>query len=69
MKKSCPKCQASMAEGFMPDETDNGRKVSRWVEGQPEKRWYGLRLRGKATFYIQTYRCPRCGFLENYAPG
>lgn len=67
-RKECPKCGVSMAEGFIPDEMDNGRKVSKWIEGSPEKRWYGLKVRGKAQFYVQTYRCPRCGFLENYAP-
>ncbi|MBO9575910.1 MAG: hypothetical protein J7494_09260 [Sphingobium sp.] len=68
-RKTCPKCQASMVEGFIPDETENGRKVTKWVEGAPEKRWYGLKYRGKAKFYVQTFRCSRCGFLENYATG
>ena len=68
-RKSCPKCQGSMSEGFMPDQMDNSRKVTKWVEGAPDKRWYGLKIRGKAQYYIQSFRCSRCGYLENYAPG
>lgn len=68
-RKDCPKCGASMAEGYIPNESDSGRKVNKWVEGSPEKRWYGLKVRGKAQFYVQTFRCSRCGFLENYALG
>jgi predicted nucleic-acid-binding Zn-ribbon protein len=67
MRKDCPKCGASMTEGFIPDESDNGRKVNKWIEGAPEKHWYGLKLRGKTRYYIQTFRCNRCGYLENYA--
>jgi rubredoxin len=68
-KKTCPKCQGSMSEGFIPGWSDGGAKASSWVEGQPDKRWWGLKLRGKAQFSVQSYRCSRCGFLENYAAG
>ncbi len=67
---SCPKCQGSMTEGFVLDVNQGGsRTVSTWVEGAPEKRWYGLKVSGKAKYEIQTWRCGRCGFLESYAKG
>ncbi len=69
LRKTCPKCQASMTEGFIPDQMDNGRKVTKWVEGPPDKRWYGIQIRGKTQFYVQSFRCTRCGYLEDYAPG
>lgn len=64
----CPKCQGSMSEGFVLDVKDGGsRAVSSWVEGAPQKAWYGLKLRGRTQHEIQTWRCGRCGFLESYA--
>ena len=59
-----------MAEGFVLDADGNGsRKVNRWIEGAPEKHWYGLKVRGRKQFDVQTFRCNRCGYLESYAPG
>ncbi len=69
LRKTCPKCQSSMTEGFIPDQSENGSKVSKWIEGLPEKRWWGLKVRGKTQFAVQTFRCMRCSYLENYAPG
>jgi predicted nucleic-acid-binding Zn-ribbon protein len=68
-RKTCPKCNGAMAQGFRPDQMQEGTKASKWVEGPPDKRWYGLRLRGKVQFEIQSFRCTRCGYLEDYAPG
>jgi hypothetical protein len=66
--KTCPKWQASMGEGFVIDRTDNGRAVSSWIEGAPEKsRWTGVKLKGKTTIEIATWRCASCGFRESYA--
>ncbi len=70
MRKDCAKCGASMTEGFVLDAgSEGGGKVSRWIEGPPEKRWWGFRLRGKKQIDVQTYRCNRCGYLESYAAG
>jgi ribosomal protein S27AE len=68
---SCPKCQGSMTQGFVTEHTHGGgHAVSNWVEGAPEKSfWTGVRLRGKTQYEIETWRCGRCGFLENYARG
>jgi len=57
-----------MTKGFVLDVKDGGsRAVSTWVEGAPEKRWYGLKVSGKPQHEIETWRCSRCGFLESYA--
>ena len=65
---SCQKCQSSMKQGFVIDHTYGSRGVSTWIEGAPEKSvWVGVKLSGKKAFEVQTWRCPRCGFLENYA--
>ena len=58
-----------MVEGYMLDVTQNGaRSVSKWIEGAPAKSFFvGLKISGRANLQIQTWRCGRCGFLENYA--
>ena len=65
---TCPKCHSSMVEGFVADRTDSGWRVSGWVEGTPEKNfWGGVKLRGKKPAEIATWRCRSCGFLESHA--
>jgi hypothetical protein len=57
-----------MTEGFVVDNTHGGRGVSSWVEGEPQKSfWVGVSLAGKEPVEIRTFRCNRCGYLENYA--
>jgi rubredoxin len=66
--KQCPKCSASMAEGFVLDTSHGTMGVSSWIEGPPEKSvWTGVKLTGRPRSEIATWRCGRCGFLENYA--
>lgn len=66
--RTCPKCQASMTEGFVIDQKEGGRAVSSWLEGAPDKSiWVGVKLGGKTPIEIATWRCGSCGFLENYA--
>ena len=65
---SCPKCQSSMKRGFLLDHTYGSRAAASWVEGEPERSiWYGVKLSGKKVMEIETWRCSKCGFLENYA--
>lgn len=65
---SCPKCQGTMAEGFVAAEKSGFPVVSSWVQGPPEKGWWGnVKMRGKP-ITIATWRCQRCGYLENFAP-
>jgi predicted nucleic-acid-binding Zn-ribbon protein len=64
----CPKCSGKMQEGFIYDQSDAIRLVSKWVEGVPEKSiWTGLKLKGRKTIETRTFRCDKCGFLESYA--
>lgn len=64
----CPKCQGSMAEGFIVSEKHGIPATASWAEGAPRKGWWGdVKIPGKP-LPIATWRCNRCGFLENYAP-
>jgi hypothetical protein len=67
--RQCPKCSSSMSEGFVADRTHHSAAaVPSWVEGEPERSvWTGLKLSGRSRFDIATWRCTRCGFLEQYA--
>ena len=59
-----------MDEGFIPEMTRHSQNVDTWFEGRPEKSfWTGLKTRGRKNYKIESWRCGRCGFLENYAPG
>jgi hypothetical protein len=58
-----------MAEGFTLAQRDDYRRLAGWVAGAPRKQFLlGLKLPHKP-LDIQTWRCQRCGFLENYAKG
>jgi predicted nucleic-acid-binding Zn-ribbon protein len=66
---TCPKCGIGLQEGFILDQTRNSRVAAEWVEGQPERSfWLGLKLKGRKKLAISGHRCPRCGYLELYAP-
>jgi ribosomal protein S27AE len=67
---SCPKCGGRQVQGFILDHADGQpKKVTSWVEGAPEKGWFGgVKIRGKRTLEIESWRCDKCGFLESYAP-
>ena len=58
-----------MDQGFVPEAKDHSTKPETWIEGAPQKRWYGLKIRGLRRLEIETWRCGRCAFLESYAPG
>lgn len=65
----CPKCQSAMTEGFVAGEKYGMPTVSSWIEGAPKKGWWGdVKTPGKPV-PIATWRCQRCGYLENYARG
>jgi hypothetical protein len=63
---TCPKCGSPMTTGFLLDMKDSA-KVTEWVEGAPEKSFWGLKLKGRRRFPVTADRCERCGFLELYA--
>lgn len=59
-----------MEVGFTVDHAhSNYPSTAKWTAGVPEKSfWTGLKLRGKQRLEIVTYRCPKCGLLQSYAP-
>jgi predicted nucleic-acid-binding Zn-ribbon protein len=67
--KSCGKCGAAMAAGFILDEGGYGMmEIGRWQEGAPSKSvWTGIKTSKAQQRPIQTWRCSACGFLESYA--
>ena len=68
-KATCPKCGGRMEQGILLELKDgNQNAVTEWVEGTPEKRWWGLSIRGRRKVPVETWRCGRCAFLESYAP-
>jgi hypothetical protein len=70
MSKTCHRCGGRMTEGFVLDHTQGGYKQSTWVEGPAEKSvWVGLKLKGRKKIPMTSYRCERCGLVENYTEG
>jgi len=63
----CPKCQAKMEAGIIPDEGQGYTHMSKWVEGLPPTGLFGLKLKGRRQFAITAHRCTGCGYLESYA--
>lgn len=58
-----------MTEGFINTEKSGMPAVTTWVEGPPAKGWWGNIKTPGTPLKIATWRCKRCGFLENYASG
>jgi hypothetical protein len=66
---ACPKCQGAMEEGFILSERETYRRAAGWLTGAPKRSLLlGLKLPHKP-IAIQSWRCQRCGLLENYAKG
>lgn len=65
----CPKCRITMESGLLLDKGHaNSLIATEWLEGAAEKNfWTGLKTKGKERLPVQTFRCPRCGYLESYA--
>jgi hypothetical protein len=44
------------------------REVSTWQSGEPKKSiWVGVKTSKKDQLEIASFRCDRCGYLEQYA--
>lgn len=57
-----------MEEGFLLDKGHyNSLSSGSWVAGKPTTSFFGMSLRGKVTYAVQTFRCLACGYLESYA--
>jgi hypothetical protein len=67
--RECPKCQGRVSEGFIIDQGHGTYSVSTWQKGVAQKSiWTGVKRDKSNQLQIVTYRCDRCGYLENYAP-
>jgi hypothetical protein len=65
---NCPFCRERMERGFILD-GQHGRLVdAQWYEGAPQRSfWTGIKIKNVKHHPILSFRCPRCGFLANYA--
>ncbi len=65
---NCSKCSGALVHGFTAELTGGPPMVGFWVEGEPKKAWFGLRLpKQKEWIPIATLRCSVCGYIESYA--
>jgi hypothetical protein len=65
---TCPKCQAEMARGFIPDHSYGASVVGEWYEGEPSKAFFaGIKVPLHRGFPIAAFRCVKCRYLELYA--
>ncbi len=63
-----------MEEGYLPDVGYGSYKLTSWARGAARwgtffKRNVSLKMRRVEQLGIESWRCTRCGYLENYAPG
>ena len=58
-----------MEQGCNADTTYGGTVQEKWVPGAPQTSiWRGLKIDSSQTCPVFTLRCPKCGYLESYAP-
>src|SRR5665647_2673293 len=65
----CLRCSTAMQEGFIWDSNFSMDFVTRWVPGAPKPGFFGPKVPSKDVCKVLTFRCPKCGYLESYAPG
>jgi predicted nucleic-acid-binding Zn-ribbon protein len=66
---TCPKCGSGMEQGFVASRSLDYTKPDDWVAGPPESSvWFGTKVKTKEHHQIVAHRCPRCSFVEFYAP-
>ena len=65
---NCVKCQGEMEQGFIANHVMRRIEAPVWYAGAFERSfWSGLSLGKRKRFYVQTWRCAGCGYLEAYA--
>jgi hypothetical protein len=67
----CPDCDVLMEEGFILDSIrgEGVKKAAEWVEGPPVRAfWGGVKTENRQRYEVQSFRCPKCGLLREYAP-
>ena len=65
----CRRCDGRMVEGHIIDTGQSSMVAAlSWHPGAPDKRWWGYKTDKAAKRRIVSWRCERCGLLEDYAP-
>lgn len=65
----CADCQRPMEGGFLLDTTHGGQEAGTWIQGAPEKSfWGGIKTKGRRKLTVYAWRCPGCSVVRLYAP-
>ena len=65
----CPKCEKEMVKGYTPDRAAGYTFRSVWIEGEPkDSTMLGMDTLKLKERQIQSFRCPSCGMLLQFAP-
>lgn len=66
----CLRCHVVMDGGFVIDLSHHeSPNVPQWAQGDPELGFLGgLKVDRLKKRIVATYRCPKCGMLQSYAP-
>ena len=68
--RECRACNEPMELGMVYDHGHrDSANVAVWVKGPPKYGGFfvGLETEGRDKYFVITYRCPRCGLLQDYA--
>ena len=57
-----------MDVGFLLDRFETGPLPGVWMEGAADVTWAGLDTYERQQFRLQGFRCPKCWYVEWYAP-
>ena len=66
----CIRCHTRMENGLVGDLRQGGYSRQNWYPGEPSESFWagGLKMDAKLMIPVSTLRCPKCGYLESYAP-
>jgi len=67
----CMRCHSPMEKGFLADASHGGVYQARWCRGEASPNWFGAEVKMQqfeSAVTTVSYRCPKCGLLESYAP-
>ena len=58
-----------MDVGLMPDRAKGGLEQPTWIKGAADKGFFGkIKEHDRERLAVVTFRCPKCGHLESFAP-
>ena len=65
----CTQCGGQMTRGYLLDHAHAAYHTAQWLEGAPVSSGFGDRIRPRLdrSIPVTTFRCNRCGYLQNYA--